>query len=142
MKYIKWLALAALLALAVLLWHSLRGDPLGEMKREAVESVADPVAQGVVEQALDRIRHDDMKGLHALMGGDPMAFEEDYAKAMFAAKDFCPAELRGLRKVWRGGAEFLQAEVFSAQRNRLYLFTLVYRKDACKISSIEEVPGF
>ena len=140
MKHLKWIALVALLALAALLWHSSSRDPLAEMKRETAEAVADPAAQAVVEKALAKIQSDDMKGLFALMGGDPMAFDETYTKDMFATKDFCPAEVRTLRKVARGGAQFLQAEVFSATRKKLYLFTLAQHKASFKISSIEEIP--
>ena len=134
MKHLKWIALVALLAMAALLWHSSSRDPLAEMKRETAEAVADPAAQAVVEKALAKIQSDDMKGLFALMGGDPMAFDETYTKDMFATKDFCPAEIRA------GGAQFLQAEVFSTTRKKFYLFTLVQHKNSFKISSIEEIP--
>ena len=140
MKHLKWIALLALLALAALLWTSARRDPLAKMKHETAETIADPAAQAVLEQALAKIQANDMKGLFALMGGDPMAFDETYAKEMFATKDFCPAEIRALRKVARGGAQFLQAEVFSATRKKLYLFTLAQHKSSFKISSIEEIP--
>ncbi len=140
MKCLKYIAILALLALAVLLWHLTHRDPLAEMKRETVEAVVDSSAQGVVEEALAKIGKSDMSGLFALMGGDPMDFDETYAKGLFATRDFCPAEVRSLRKIDRGGVQFLQAEVFSTPRNQRYLFTIRQRKGQYKISSIELAP--
>lgn len=141
MKRLRWIAPLVLLALAALLWTSTRRDPLDEMKREVAENITEPAAQTVVEQALAKIEKGDMPGLFPLMGGDPMDFDETYAKGLFAVKDFCPAEVRQLRKVTRGGVQFLQAEVFSTPRQKLYLFTLVQRKNSYRISSIEEMPA-
>ena len=137
MKCLKGIAILALLALSALLWHWIHRDPLAEMKRETAEAVVDPSAQAVLEQALAKIEKSDMPGLFVLMGGDPMDFDETYAKGLFATRDFCPAEVRSLRKIASGGAHFLQAEVFSTPRNQRYLFTMHQRKGQYKISSIE-----
>lgn len=115
-------------------------DPLRDMKAGEVKELSDPAVRAVLDQALDLIQKDDMKALRKLMvNGDPMAFDENYRKYLFAQKDFCPAEVRTMRQIARGTVTFFQADVFSTGRKQLYCFTFENKKGAWKIGAIEAV---
>lgn len=125
---------------AVLLMRSCRNDPLAEAKNAEVSAVSDPAAEKLIADALDAVSKKDMKKLFGMMlNGDSMYFDETYAKGLFAADDFTPASLRAVRELKRADKTFWQAEVFSAQRGKLYIFTLENdKKGILKISSVEE----
>ena len=97
-------------------------------------------AEKLIAAALDAVSKKDMKKLSGMMlNGDPMYFDETYVKGVFAANDFTPASLRVIRELKRADKTFWQAEVFSSQRGKLYIFTLENdKKGILKLSSVEE----
>lgn len=121
--------------------HSCVGaDPLRDMKAGEVKEMSDPAVRAALDNALELIQKDDMKKLRGMMAdGDPMTFDENYRKYLFAQKDFCPAEVRSMRQVARGTVTFFQADVFSSRRRQLYRFTFENKKGIWKIGAIEAV---
>ena len=143
MNIAKLSALILLLALAGFVLFRCSGDPLAKEKAAEKTEVADPEAEKCIAGALDAIAKNDMKKLSGMMlNGDPMYFDETYVKGIFAGKDFTPASLRAMHELKRADKTFLQAEVFSEQRAKTYIFTLEKdKKGILKISSVEEKPG-
>ena len=140
MNLVKIIFFLLLFAIAACLLIFRASDPLAKSKKTERSAVSDPEAEKCMSEALDAIGRNDMKKLSGMMlNGDPMYFDETYVKGIFAQNDFCPADIRAVYEFKRADKTYWQAEVFSAHREKMYVFTLEKdRKGILKISSVEE----
>ena len=140
-KNLIWLGVILVLALvSAALWHSYKTDPLASLKETKVEVLNNhDQLKEFMDTALAAIQDNDQRTLFKLFGGDPMAFKRRYMKGLFKENDFCPAEVKEYRKLIRATNDFFQAEVFSVQRKKTYLFNIYVASDGSyMIDSVEE----
>ena len=137
-KKIGILCIAAVAMVVVLnmIWGS---SAIDEYKKTTPTELPS-AAEKVLHEVLTCIEKDDMKKLYSMMfSSDYGIFTSNYAKGLFAEKDFCPVKITGnIRKVAKSTSNNVLIEIISIKRSKSYYISLVEYKNTWKVAGISQ----